>query len=243
MMWLVRIALERPYTFVCGAILVLIGGLVSIAAMAVDIFPNIPIPVVTVVWTFNGMAPNDIAQRVATVTERAYSTTTNDVEHIESQSMTGVSVIKVYFQPNADIPTGVAQIAAISQSVIRNLPPGIQPPIIIRFNATDVPLIQVGVGSPTLSLADVNDYASNFVRLPLATIQGATVPYASGGVPRQVNVDLDPVRMYAKGISASDVSSAVNAQNVILPAGTAKIGPREYQVALNSSPDIATKLN
>ncbi len=243
MMWLVRIALRRPYTFVSGAILVLIAGLVAIAKMAVDIFPDIPIPVVTVVWTYSGMSPDEIAQRVATVTERAYSTTVNDVEHIESQSLIGVTVVKVYFQPDADLPTGVAQLAAISQSILRTLPPGMQPPVIIRFNATDVPLIQVGVASETLTLAQLYDYASNFVRTPLATIQGATVPYASGGIPRQVNVDLDPVRLYAKGISPSDVSAAVNAQNVILPAGTAKFGPREYQVRLNSSPDVVAQLN
>jgi multidrug efflux pump subunit AcrB len=243
MMWLVRIALRRPYTFVSGAILVLIAGLVAIAAMAVDIFPDIPIPVVTVVWTYTGMSADEIAQRVATVTERAYSTTVNDVEHIESQSLNGVTVIKVYFQPDADLPTGVAQLSAISQSILRTLPPGMQPPIIIRFNATDVPLIQVGVESQSLSLSQLNDYATNFVRLPLATIQGATVPYAAGGAPRQVSVDLDPVRLYAKGISPSDVSAAVNAQNVILPAGTAKFGAREYQVRLNSSPDVVDQLN
>jgi multidrug efflux pump subunit AcrB len=243
MMWLVRVALRRPYTFVCGAILVLIAGLVSIASMAIDIFPDIPIPVVTVVWTFNGMSPNEIAQRVGTVAERAYATTVNDVEHIESQSLTGVTVIKVYFQPSADLPTGVSQLTATSQTLLRGLPTGIEPPIIIRFNATDVPLIQVGVGSQTLPLAEVNDYASNFVRTPLVTIEGATIPYASGGIPQQVNVDLDPVRLYAKGISPSDVSTAVNAQNVILPSGTAKFGPREYQVQLNSSLDVATRLN
>ena len=243
MMWLVRIALARPYTFVCAALFILIAGLLAIATTAVDIFPPIPIPVVTVVWTFAGMSPDEIAQRVATVTERAYSTTVNDVEHIESQSLNGVTVIKVFFQPTADLPTGVAQLAAISQSVLRGLPPGIQPPIIIRFNATDVPLIQVGVESASLGLSELYDYASNFVRTPLATIQGATVPFASGGIPLLVNVDLDPARLFAKGISASDVSAAVNAQNVILPSGTAKFGTREYQVRLNSSPDVVTKLN
>src|SRR5258705_4960073 len=217
MMFLVRIALRRPYTFICVAILIFLAGVAAILTMVIDIFPDIPIPVVTVVWTFNGMPPAEIAQRVGTVAERSYSTAVNNIEHIESQSMTGVTVIRVYLQPGADVPTGVAQLTAMSQTLLRGLPPGIQPPIILQFNATDVPLIQIGVGSQTLGLAQLYDYASNFVRLSLATIQGATVPFANGGIPLQVMVDLNLPKMYARGISPSDVSTAVNVQNVILP--------------------------
>jgi multidrug efflux pump subunit AcrB len=243
MMALVRIALRRPYTFVAGAILILIGGLVAIKSMAVDIFPTITIPVVTVIWTYNGMAPEEMEQRIVTPVERSYSAFVNDVEHIESQSMNGVAVIKVYFQPTADIPTGVAQITAASQSNIRNLPPGITPPIIVRLNATDVPILQIGVGSDTMSSAELGDYVGNFLRTPLATVPGATLPSPYGGAPRLINVDIDPSQLYAKGLSPSDVSTAINAQNVILPAGSARLGSREYNVRLNSSPDVVDQLN
>ena len=243
MMWLVRIALRRPYTFVCGAILVLIGGLVAILHMPIDIFPAIPIPVVTVVWIYQGMAPEEMEQRIVTILERSYSTAVNDIEHIESQSLSGIAVIKIYFQPGADVPTGVAQITAASQSNTRILPPGITPPIILRFNATDVPILQIGIGSDSMSSAELNDYVSNFVRTPLATAQGASIPSPYGGTPRQVSVDIDLARLYAKGLSPTDVSTAINAQNVILPAGTAKLGTREYDVRLNSSPDVVSQLN
>ena len=243
MMWIVRIALRRPYTFVCGAILVFIGGIVAIASMPVDIFPAIPLPVATVIWQYQGMSPEEMEQRVVTIVERSYSATVNDIEHIESQSLDGVAVIKVFFQPTADVATGVAQLTAASQSNTRILPPGITPPIILRFNATDVPILQIGVGSSTMSQADLNDYVSNFVRTPLATAQGSTIPYPYGGAPRLINVDLDLARLYAKGLSPADVSAAVNAQNVILPAGSAKLGSREYSVRLNSSPDVVAQLN
>src|SRR5215210_6640100 len=243
MMGLVRIALRRPYTFVAGAILILIGGLVAIRSMAVDIFPTISIPVVTVIWTFNGMSPEEMEQRIVTTMERSYSAVVNDVEHIESQSMNGVAVIKVYFQPTADIPTGVAQITAASQSNLRTLPPGITPPIIVRFNATDVPILQIGVGSGTMSSAELGDYVGNFLRTPLATVPGATLPSPYGGAPRLINVDIDLNQLYAKGLSPSDVSAAINAQNVILPAGSARLGSREYNVRLNSSPSAVEQLD
>jgi multidrug efflux pump subunit AcrB len=243
MMALVRIALRRPYTFVAGAILILIAGLVAIKSMAVDIFPTISIPVVTVIWTFNGMAPEEMEQRVVTILERSYSAFVSDVEHIESQSMNGVGVIKIYFQPTADIPTGVAQITAASQSNVRTLPPGITPPIIVRFNATDVPILQIGVGSSTMSPTALGDYVGNFMRTPLATVPGATLPSPYGGAPRLINVDLDLGSMYSKGVSPSDVSTAINAQNVILPAGSARMGTREYNVRLNSSPSVVETLN
>jgi len=243
MMWLVRVALRRPYTFVCGAILVFIAGLVAIMTTPVDIFPAIPLPVATVIWQYTGMSPVEMEERIVTPVERSYSVTVNDIEHIESQSLTGVAVIKVFFQPTADVATGVAQITAASQSNTRTLPPGITPPIILRFNATDVPVLQIGVGSTTMSAAQLNDYTLNVIRPPLASAQGASIPYPYGGAPRVINVDLDLARLYAKGLSPSDVSAAVNAQNVILPAGSARLGTREYNVRLNSSPDVVEQLN
>jgi len=243
MMWLVRVALRRPYTFVSGAILVFIAGVVAIMTMPVDIFPAIPLPVATVIWQYTGMSPVEMEERIVTPVERSYSVTVNDIEHIESEALTGVAVIKIYFQPTADVATGVAQITAASQSNTRTLPPGITPPIILRFNATDVPVLQIGVGSTTMSAAQLNDYTLNVIRPPLASAQGASIPYPYGGAPRVINVDLDLARLYAKGLSPSDVSAAVNAQNVILPAGSAKLGTREYNVRLNSSPDVVGQLN
>src|SRR5438876_30812 len=243
MMWIVRVALRRPYTFISGAILVLIAGLVAIMTTPVDIFPAIPLPVATVIWQYNGMSPEEMEERIVSIVERSYSVTVNDIEHIESQSLTGVAVIKVFFQPTADVATGVAQLTAASQSNTRTLPPGTTPPIILRFNATDVPVLQIGVGSSTMSSAELNDYVLNVVRPPLASAQGASIPYPYGGAPRVINVDLDLARLYAKGLSPSDVSAAVNAENVILPAGSAKLGTREYNVRLNSSPDIVGQLN
>jgi multidrug efflux pump subunit AcrB len=243
MMWLVRVALRRPYTFVCGAILILIAGLVAIMTTPVDIFPAIPLPVATVIWQYTGMSPEEMEERIVTTVERSYSVTVNDIEHIESQSLTGVAVIKVFFQPTADVATGVAELTAASQSNTRTLPPGITPPIILRFNATDVPVLQIGVGSTTMSAAQLSDYTLNVIRPPLASAQGASIPYPYGGAPRVINVDLDLARLYAKGLSPSDVSAAVNAQNVILPAGSARLGTREYNVRLNSSPDVVEQLN
>jgi multidrug efflux pump subunit AcrB len=243
MMWLVRIALRRPYTFVCVAILILIGGLVSILTTPVNVFPVIPLPVITVIWTFGGMSPQEMEQRIVTPTEQAYSATVGGIEHIESQAMTGVSVTKIYMQPGADIPTAVAQATAVSQGMTRQLPPSITPPAILRFNATDVPILQIGISSTTMSEANVNDYANFNVRQPLATVSGSTIPGAFGGKPRQINVDIDLGRLYAKGLSPSDVSTAINAQSLILPSGTTKLGPREYQVKLNTSPNAVSQLN
>src|SRR6266478_8475335 len=243
MMWIVRVALRRPYIIICGALLVLIAGLVAIMTTPVDIFPAIPLPVTTVIWQYQGMSPEEMEQRVVTIVERSYSATVNDIEHIESQSLDGVAVIKVFFQPTADVATGIAELTAASQSNTRILPPGITPPIILRFNATDVPILQIGVGSSTMSQANLNDYVSNFVRTPLATAQGSTIPFPYGGAPRLINVDLDLARLYAKGLSPSDVSAAINAENVILPAGSARLGSREYSVRLNSSPEVVEQLN
>ncbi|MDB4898316.1 MAG: AcrB/AcrD/AcrF family multidrug efflux protein [Gemmatimonadetes bacterium] len=243
MMFLVRIALRRPYTFVCVAILILIGGVVSILSTPVNVFPVIPLPVITVIWSFGGLSPEEMEQRIVTTSEQAYSATVGGIEHIESQSLSGVALVKIYMQPTADIPTGVAQVTAVSQSITRQLPPSITPPAILRFNATDVPILQIGISSATMSEANLNDYANLNIRQPLATTSGSTIPGAYGGKPRQINVDIDLGRLYAKGLSPSDVSTAINAQSLILPSGTTKLGSREYQVKLNTSPDAVSLLN
>jgi multidrug efflux pump subunit AcrB len=242
-MWLVRLALRRPYTFVVAALLVLLLGVVSILRTPVDIFPAVDIPVVTVIWSYNGMLPQEMERQIVTVSERAMTTTVNNIEHIESQTLNGVSVIKIYFQPGADIPSAVAQVTAISQTIVRVLPPGQTPPLIIQYSASDVPVLQESISSATIPEDQLNDYANNFIRTQLATVQGAAVPIAFGGKPRLINVDLDPQQMFAHNVSASDVTNAINAQNVILPSGTAKIGPREYNVTLNESPTAVEQLN
>jgi len=235
--WLVHLALRRPYTFVCFSILVLVFGIVAIENMAIDIFPAINIPVLSVLWSYGGLSPKEMEQRVVTLAERVYSSYVNDIEHIESQSLNGLSVIKVYFQPDGNLESGIAQIAAASQAVTHNMPPGITPPFMLRFNATDVAVLQLSLGSPKRTEAELQDFATNFVRIPLATVHGATVPPAYGGVPLVVNVDIDPQALYAKGLSAQDVSNALAAGNVIVPAGTARMGKMEYYVKLNSTPD------
>ncbi len=242
-MWLVHLALRRPYTFVCFSILLLVFGVVAIENMAIDIFPAINIPVVSILWSYGGLSPKEMEERVVTLAERVYSSYVNDIEHIESQSLNGLSIIKVYFQPDGNLEAGIAQLAAASQAVTHNMPPGISPPFMLRFNATDVPVLQMSVGSPKRTEAELNDFATNFIRIPLATVHGATVPPAFGGVPLNVNVDIDPQALFAKGLSAADVSNALNAGNVIVPAGTARIGGLEYYVRLNSTPDSLNELS
>src|SRR5881296_2570839 len=242
-MWIVRLALRRPYTFTVMAILIVLMGIVTITRMATDIFPKIDIPVVSVIWSFPGVAPEEMEKRFVTVTERAMTTTVNDIEHIESQSYNGVSVIKVFFHEGAKVEAGVAQSTSITQTLLRILPPGTTPPLILQYSASNVPILQLGLTSKTLSEQDLYDLGLNFIRTQLATIQGAQVPLPYGGKSRQVMVDIDLQKLYGKGLSPADVSTAVNAQNVILPAGTQKIGDREYNVRLNSSPELLETLN
>jgi multidrug efflux pump subunit AcrB len=225
------------------AILIVLMGIVTITRMATDIFPKIDIPVVSVIWSFPGVAPEEMEKRFVTVTERAMTTTVNDIEHIESQSYNGVSVIKVFFHEGAKVEAGVAQITSITQTLLRILPPGTTPPLILQYSASNVPILQLGLTSKTLSEQDLYDLGLNFIRTQLATVQGAQVPLPYGGKSRQVMVDIDPQKLFGKGLSPADVSSALNAQNVILPAGTQKIGDREYNVRLNSSPELLQTLN
>jgi multidrug efflux pump subunit AcrB len=242
-MWIVRLALRRPYTFIVMAMLIAIGGVLTIARTAVDIFPQINIPVISVIWQYSGLSPNEVEGRMVTISERAMTTTVNGIEHIESQSLAGVGLIRVFFQPDANIGSANAEVTAINQTLLRTMPPGTTPPLIIRYSASNVPILQLALQSPTLSEQQLYDYGLNFIRTQLATVQGAQVPLPWGGKVRSVMVDLDPDALYAKGLSAFDVSTALGVQNVILPAGTAKIGPVEYNVRTNSSPDVLETLN
>jgi CzcA family heavy metal efflux pump len=242
-MWIVQLALRRPYTFVVVALLIVILGIVTVQRTPTDVFPVIDIPVVSVIWSYSGVSPDDMEKRIVTISERAATTTVADIEHIESQSMPGISVIKFYFQPGAKVEAAVAQLTAISQTLLKIMPPGITPPLIIRYSASSVPILQLGVSSKTLSEQQLYDLSLNFVRTQLASIQGASIPLPYGGKARQIMVDLDTQALQARGLSANDVTNAINAQNLILPAGTAKMGEREYNVRLNSSPTILDDLN
>ncbi|MGI4875053.1 MAG: efflux RND transporter permease subunit [Janthinobacterium lividum] len=242
-MWIVRLALARPYTFVVMALLILIGGVLTIQRMAVDIFPDIPIPVVGIVWTYSGIAPEEMNQRIVVPVERAITTTVSNVEHQESQSLKGIGLIKVFFQPGTNPDAGVAQLTAINQTLLRALPPGITPPLIIRYSASNVPIAQTSLSSETLGESDLFDAANAFIRPGLAVVQGASVLLPNGGKPKQIMVDLDPGKLAGKNLSANDVVNALSTQNLIIPAGSAKIGNREYDVRLNSSPEAVATLN
>ena len=235
-MWIVRLALRRPYTFTVMALLILLLGVIAGGRMAKDIFPSIDIPVVTVLWSYTGLTAEEMERRIVTVSERAMTTTVNDIEHIESQSLAGLGVIKIFFQPGASVDAAVAQVTAINQTIVRILPPGTTPPLVIRYSASNVPILQLGLGSKTLNEQSLYDLAANFLRTQLATVQGASVPLPAGGKSRQIQVDLDPQALQAKGLTPLDVSNAINVQNLTLPSGTAKIGDREYGILLNGSP-------
>src|SRR2546428_2352713 len=242
-MWIVRLALRRPYTFVVLALAIILLTPVVLLRTPVDIFPDINIPVISLVWTYGGLQPQEIEQRITGNVERGISTLVNDVEHIESQSLPGIALIKVYFQPNANIQTALAQTAAISQTFLRFLPPGTTPPLVIIYSASTVPVIQLGLTSDTLSEQQLFDFGNNFIRTQLATIQGAATPFPYGGKQRLVSVDTDPAALESKGLSAVDIVNAVNQQNLILPTGTAKLGSLEYNVEMNGSPRSVGELN
>ena len=242
-MWIVRLALRRPYTFTVMAMLIFGLGLLAFFTMSTDIFPDIDIPVVSVIWSYTGISPSDMEKRVVFISERAMTTTVNGIEHMESQSMNGVGVIKVYFQPNVKIAEAVAEVTSIQQTILRVLPPNITPPLIIRYSASSVPVLQIAAGSKTLSEQELYDFDLNFLRQQLATVQGASIPLPYGGKPRQIMVDIDSTKLYAKGVSPNDVTNALNAQNLILPAGSVKIDKNEYLVKLNGSPDVVSAFN
>ena len=242
-MWIVRLALRRPYTFVVMSILIAIFGAISIFTMPTDIFPYINIPVVGVIWSYQGMSPDDMAKRVLTVCERAMTTTVNDIERIESTAYNGVGLIRVYLQPGTSVDLAVAQVTAVSQTLLRSLPPGIFPPLVVQYDASSVPILQLGLNSNTLTEQQLYDYGQNFVRTRLSTVPGISVPLPYGGKVRTVMVDLDPDALYGRGLSATDISNALGLQNLILPTGTAKIGTREYLIQLNSSPELVSAIN
>src|SRR6266403_1143614 len=242
-MWIVRLALRRPYTFVVMALAIILLFPVVLLRTPVDIFPDINIPVVSLVWTYNGLQPQEMEQRITSNVERGIATLVNDVEHTESQSLNGIAVIKVYFQPGANIQTSLAQTTAISQTFLRFLPPGTTPPLVIIYSASTVPVIQIGLTSDTLSEQQLFDFGNYFIRTQLATVPGAATPFPYGGKQRLVSVDIDPAALQAKGLSAVDIVNAVNAQNLILPTGTAKLGTLEYNVEMNGSPQTVLELN
>ncbi len=242
-MWIVRLALRRSYTFVVVALLLLILGPIVILRTPTDIFPNINIPVVSILWNYQGLNPDDMSNRIVFQTERALTTLVDDISHIESQSLNGIAVVKVFFQPHADITKAIAQVTAISQTQLRQLPPGTTPPLVITYSASSVPIIQLALSGQKLSEQQLFDYGVNFIRTRLITVPGCAIPYPYGGKQRQVQIDLDTNALQSKGLSPVDVVNAISAQNIILPSGTSKIGTFEYAVDTNSSPTTVAELN
>src|SRR6266568_5593830 len=229
-MWIVRLALRRTYTFVVMALLIAVLGAVSIYRMSTDIFPEIDIPVVSVVWQYTGMPADEVETRIVLINERILTASVNDIEHIESQSLDGVGVIRIYFQPGAKIAEAEAQVTATCQTLLKVMPPGITPPYIVQYSATSVPIVQIAVSSDTLTEQQIFDYAQNFIIQQLGTVQGARVPQPYGGKQRQVMIDLDLEAMFARGLSPNDVMTGILNQNLIIPAGTAKMGETEYVI-------------
>src|SRR3984893_14840453 len=223
--------------------LIAVLGAVSIYRMSTDIFPEIDIPVVSVVWQFTGMPADEIETRIIFINERVLTAAVNDIEHIESQSLDGVGVIRIYFQPGAKVAEAEAQVTATCQTLLKIMPPGVTPPYIVRYSATSVPIVQIAVSSDTLTEQQIFDYCQNFIIQRLGTVQGARVPQPWGGKQRQVMVALDPDALFSRGLSPNDVSTAINNQNLIIPAGSAKMGATEYIVKLNSSPDVIDAFN
>jgi len=243
-MWIVQLALRRPYTFVVMSILILVMGGVAIFRTPTDIFPNINIPVVSIIWNYNGLVPKDMSDRIVSVTERNMTTVVDNIEHVESQSLYGIAVVKVFLQPNASLDRAIAQITASSQTQLRQLPAGTTPPLVIAYSASSVPVMQLALSGKGLSEQQLNDYGLNFIRTQLITIPGTAVPYPYGGKQRQVQVDLNPAALESKGLSALDVVNAITVQNLILPTGTSKIGGKEYNVDIpNAAPQTIADLN
>src|SRR6478672_7070689 len=239
----VRLALRRPYTFIVMAMLIVLATPFVLLNMATDIFPEINIPVISIVWNYNGLSAQEMGQRIAAQNERSLTTTVSDIEHIESTSLAGISIIKVFFQPTANIQTAIAQVVAIEQTQLRQLPPGITPPLIIKYSASSIPVVQLGMASATLPEQTVFDAAINILRPQLITIPGIAVPFPYGGKNRLISVDLDMQALQARGLAPADVVNAVNLQNLILPSGTAKFGDTEYAVRMNGSPEAIAGLN
>src|SRR6202050_2916666 len=240
-MWIVNLALRRPYTFIVLAVFILIGGVLSILSTPKDIFPSINIPVISVIWTYTGMAPRDISDHLVSPYERVLTTAVDNIEHIESESLYGIGIVKIFLQPNASVPQGIAEVAAVSQTILKQLPTATTPPLILSYSATNVPVLMVGLTG--LSEQQLNDYGLNFIRTQLITVPGAAVPYPYGGKMRYLQVDLNYKALQGYGVTPFDVINTINTQNLILPSGTEKIGQFEYQVGLNASPPTLQELN
>src|ERR1700761_6796115 len=241
-MWIVQLALRRPYTFIVLAIFILIAGVLSILRTPKDIFPDINIPVCAAIWNFTGMPAEEFSNRITSVYERILTTVVNDIEHIESTSYNGIGVVKIYLQPNASVPVAMAQLTAASQAVLKQLPPGETPPLILSFSASNVPVLRLGLSGANFSEQQLNDLALNFLRVQLVTVPGAARPYPYGGKQRVVSIDINAQELQARGLSPTDVINAVSAQNVILPSGTVKIGEEEFDIGLNASPKSIKEL-
>ena len=242
-MWIVLLALRRPLTFVVGALLLLLLTPFVLLRTPTDIFPSINIPVVSVIWSYTGLSAKEIEQRMIYTHERALTTTVNNIEHIESTSYDGVGVIKVFFQPGTSPDAGVAQVTAVSQTILRQLPPGTTPPLVIQYNASTVPILQYGISSKTMNEQQIQDVSLNQIRVGLISVPGSAVPYPYGGKQRLVSVDLDMKALEAKNLSSQDVVTAISNQNIVFPSGTAKIGATQYPVDVNTSPALIDYLN
>ena len=242
MIALVRIALQRPYTFVVLALLILITGPLAASRTPVDIFPEIRIPIIAAIWQYTGLAPEDMAGRMVSSYERTLTTTVNDIEHIEATSYNGLGIVKIFFQPGADIRAANAQVTAVSQTVLKNMPPGATPPLILNYNASTVPIIQLALSGKGFSEQQLQDVGLNTIRISLITVNGAAIPYPYGGKSREVQIDLDSAAMQARGLSGQDVANALAAQNLITPVGTEKIGNFEYAIQLNDAPSVISEL-
>src|SRR6202166_1353625 len=242
-MWIVALALRRPYTFVVMAIVLILLTPLVIYRMPVDVLPDINIPVISVVWNYSGMAPDEMADRIVSNSERGLSIAVNDIEHIESQSLNGIGVVKIFFHPTVNIQTALAQATAMSQTILRGLPPGTVPPLIITYSASSTPIIQLGLSSKPLPEQQLFDLGQNFLRNYLATVPGAATPYPYGGKIRQIQVDLDLPKLQSYGLAPTDIVNAVNAQNLVLPSGTVKLGSLEYNVEMNGTPQTIAELN
>ncbi len=242
-MWIVRLALRRPYTFVVMSVLIVVMGILSIVRTPKDIFPDIDIPVISVIWTYNGLSAQDFEQRITIYSEFALSSNVNDIERIESQTIDGVGIIRLHFHPGVKISDSLAQATAVSQAILRRMPPGVQPPIILRYTAASVPIVQMSLSSDKMSESDLYDYGIFRIRTQIAVVNGITLPTPYGGTVRTVMVDLDPQALQAKGLSPRDVNEAINVQNLLLPSGRARIGETDYRVNLNNTPAVVDRLN
>lgn len=242
-MWIVQLALRRPYTFIVLALIIILLTPLAILRTPVDIFPDIDIPVISVIWNYTGLSPQEMADRIVSNCERGVTITVNDIEHIESTSLNGVAVVKIFFRPGANIQTALSQVTAINQTIVRGLPPGTTPPLVVTYTASTIPIIQLGLSSKTLPEQRLFDLGNNFLRTQLATVQGASLPYPYGGKQRQIMVDLDEPKLQAFGLTPTDIVNAVNAENLVTPSGSAKIGSLEYAVEMNGTPETIAQLN